>query len=547
MNASPSGRQPSTAEAAGRGALEAADVAVVAVDASGRITRWNPGAERLFGFTAREALGGHLTMLMPPDRRTQWRELLDRIRRGHGVAQTERRHLTRDGGIVHATTRVTLLRDEAGEPAGAVLVAWDMGPQVELQRQHTALMSAAHATRRSGSADDRARGTARALHGALNARATMVHLLDEDGGSLRLAAHLGLSRPGTARWRSVSVDSEAGHVVLQAYRAGTIRTSFDAERRPVDLSRLRAPTSTARVAIPLRSGADRVGVLTVVVDSDRVADAGLKATLGVVGDFLAQAIHEQQLVAQLERTVEELRTANRDLDTFARAAAHDLGEPVRSLRLMTRLVVDRYASKVPEEARVHLQRVARAADRLKEMLDGLRSHAQIRRADEPTGDVDLADVVAEVEETLAHKIQESNARVETLSRLPAVRAPRLHVFEVLLNLVGNGIKFTKRRRPVVRIGARREEDMVCVWVEDNGIGIPDSSRERVFELFGRAHGREEYPGTGTGLALVSKYVDTWGGRVWNEPGREGGTRFWFTVPAATESLAGHPETAAQGA
>lgn len=534
MNARRPRRQPPDPETVGHGALDVADVAVLAVDASGRISRWNAGAERLFGYARREAIGGHLTMLMPPDRRTEWRDLLDRIRRGRGVPQTERRHLTRDGGVVHATTRVTLLRGDDGEPAGAVLVAWDVGPQVDLQRQHTALMSAAHAARRTGTPEERARGTARALHGALNTRATMVHLLDEDGRTLRLVAHLGLSGDGVAKWRTVSVDSEAGHVVLQAFRTGDMRTAYDAEARPADLSHLRAPASTARVALPLRSGKDRVGVLTVVEDVDRVDNPGLKATLTVVADFLAQAVHEQQLVQRLEKTVADLRAANRDLDTFARAAAHDLGEPVRSLRLMTRLVLDRYGSGIPEEAQTHLDRVVRAADRLKEMLDGLRSHAHIRRGETPAGDVELADVVAEVEETLTHTIEEADARVDMVSRLPTVRAPRLHVFEVLLNLVANGIKFNESRRPRVRIGARQEDGTVYVWVEDNGIGIPQAARERVFELFGRAHGREEYPGTGTGLALVSKYVDTWGGRAWNEAGTQGGTRFWFTVPAAVE-------------
>ncbi len=531
MNARRPTRRPPDAETAGQGAFEVADVAVFAVDASGRITRWNTGAERLFGYASHEAIGGHLTMLMPPDGRTEWRDLLDRVRRGRGTAQAERKHLTRDGDIVHATTRVTVMRGATGEPSGAVLVAWDVGPQVDLQRQHTALMSAAHATRRTGTAEERAQATARALHGALNARATMVHLLDADGLTLRLAAHLGLSPEGAERWRTVSVDSEAGHLMLEAHRSEAVRTAYDAEARPADLSQLRTPASTARVALPLRSGAEPVGVMTVVFEAERIDDPGLKSTLAVVADFLAQAIHEQQLVRRLETTVEELRSANRDLDTFARAAAHDLGEPVRSLRLMTRLVMERYGSDVPDDARVHLDRVARAADRLKEMLDGLRSHARIRRAEEPTGDVDLADVVTEVEETLTHSIEEADARVEVVSRLPKVRAARLHVFEVLLNLVANSIKFNEQR-PRVRIGARREGDTVLVWVEDNGIGIPESARQRVFELFGRAHTQAEYPGTGTGLALVSKYVDTWGGRIWNETGEEAGTRFWFTVPAA---------------
>jgi len=146
------------------------------------------------------------------------------------------------------------------------------------------------------------------------------------------------------------------------------------------------------------------------------------------------------------------------------------------------------------------------------------------------------------ERALSHlrlALEESGAEVKVES-LPWVKGDETQLAQLLQNLVGNAVKFRGERPPRIRVSATCEEDTVTVTVEDNGIGIEPQYYERIFAIFQRLHGKEEYPGTGIGLSICKKIVERHGGRIWVESTRGQGSTFRFTLAAAE-----HPESQAQ--
>jgi signal transduction histidine kinase len=168
------------------------------------------------------------------------------------------------------------------------------------------------------------------------------------------------------------------------------------------------------------------------------------------------------------------------------------------------------------------------------LVEDILAYSRLAREDIRTGRVDLAGAVDATVEAAAPQIAETGASVEVRRPMPAVRAQGAMLRQALENLLANALKFkAPGQRPVVRIWSeiREEDGKVRLWVEDEGIGIAPTHQERVFQPFQRLHGRETYPGTGIGLAIVSRVAERLGGRcgVFSTPG--GGSRFWIGLPA----------------
>lgn len=229
-----------------------------------------------------------------------------------------------------------------------------------------------------------------------------------------------------------------------------------------------------------------------------------------------------------------LRNANASLEQFAYAAAHDLQEPIRNVAIYLELLGRDYRDTLDAEAN-ELIRVARdGALRMQTLTRDLLAFA--RSLDEAAGaqsrsSVPLADsgkVIAEVVANLKTKIEESGAEV-TWNRLPALPIHSAHLVQVLQNLVGNALKYRGDVRPQVHISVSTAGEDWVVRVTDNGVGVPAEYQERIFGIFKRLHGRE-IPGNGIGLAICSRIVAHYHGRIWVEPRPGGGSVFSFTLP-----------------
>jgi light-regulated signal transduction histidine kinase (bacteriophytochrome) len=170
---------------------------------------------------------------------------------------------------------------------------------------------------------------------------------------------------------------------------------------------------------------------------------------------------------------------------------------------------------------------------MQQLINDLLAYSRVGTRGRPLEPTDFEQVFREAMANLLVAVEESDAIV-THDRLPTEMADEMQMVQLFQNLIGNAIKFKGHDSPRIHVSARSEGDEWIFSVQDNGIGIDPQFFDRIFTLFQRLHGRNEYPGTGIGLTVSKKIVERHGGRIWleSEPGR--GTRFYFTIPRQIE-------------
>ncbi len=279
-----------------------------------------------------------------------------------------------------------------------------------------------------------------------------------------------------------------------------------------------------RVA-PLPSGDVAVSIRD-ISDLAAARDALADLTSSLEDDVRARTI-------ELEDTNRELERSNADLEQFAYLASHDLQEPLRMVSTFVDKLAARLGDDLDDRAAQYVDFAVDGAQRMSDLIDGLLQYSRAGRDQGSPTLVPLDHVVVDVLQGLSERVQDQEASIDIATDLPMVWADEVLLHHVLQNLVGNALKFVAPdRAPAICIDARRVGDVVEIGVADNGVGIPAEFREQVFLMFRRLHPRTSYPGTGIGLSLVQRLVESQGGRVWidDDHGPQG-TRFVFTVPA----------------
>ncbi len=238
-----------------------------------------------------------------------------------------------------------------------------------------------------------------------------------------------------------------------------------------------------------------------------------------------------KLARRLAAQAEELKRSNAELEQFAYVASHDLREPLRKIINFSQLIEQRYKGKLDEQADSYLTRVVEAAARMQTLITDLLEYSRAGKEHRPFEVLQSEALLERALENLGVVIQESQA-VVTHDELPPVRGDATQLTELFQNLISNAIKFRGSRPPAVHVGARAEDGRWVFSVADNGIGIPPEYKESIFAVFKRLHRKEEYPGTGIGLAICKKVVEHHGGTIWVESELGRGSTFHFSLPKA---------------
>lgn len=227
---------------------------------------------------------------------------------------------------------------------------------------------------------------------------------------------------------------------------------------------------------------------------------------------------------------EKLARSNEELERFAYVASHDLQEPLRMVASFTHLLSERYSGRLDETADRYINFAVDGAKRMQQSIADLLSYSRVNSKELNLSSVDCEAAVQEAVRSLRAAIEGSNASIDW-DPLPVLSVDQRQFTQLFQNLLGNGIKFTKKQQaPRIHISA---EDSGAEWlfsVQDNGIGIEPQHAERVFQVFQRLHTKEEFPGTGIGLAVCKTVVERHGGRIWMESEPGVGSTFRFTVP-----------------
>ena len=243
----------------------------------------------------------------------------------------------------------------------------------------------------------------------------------------------------------------------------------------------------------------------------------------------AQQLTERQ-GEHMREQAEELAAQNKELEQFAYVTSHDLQEPLRMIRSYTQLLTKRYKGRLDGEADEFISFVEGAVDRMQQLITDLLSYSSVGRKGKEFGSVDCETCVARSLANLSIALEETGATVER-SALPQIFGDSTQLTQLFQNLIGNALKYRAQVTPRIEVRAERQGREWLLAVSDNGVGIAPEHNERIFGMFQRLHGREEYPGTGIGLAICKKIVDQHGGRIWLESQPGQGSKFFFTLPA----------------
>ena len=231
---------------------------------------------------------------------------------------------------------------------------------------------------------------------------------------------------------------------------------------------------------------------------------------------------------QLTEKSAELTRSNAELQQFAYVASHDLKEPLRMVANFTQLLARRYKGKLDQDADEFIGFAVDGAQRMQVLIDDLLAMSRVDSRRKAFVPVDCNALLDQVASDMQVAVRDAGGEV-TWGDLPRVLADDVQLGQVFQNLIGNALKFRGQDPPRIRVSAERNESVWQFSVRDNGIGIDPQFNERIFIIFQRLHNKDEYPGTGIGLALCKKIIERHGGKIWVESQPGAGATFHFTI------------------
>ncbi|MFC8044758.1 ATP-binding protein [Nocardia sp. NPDC057353] len=273
-------------------------------------------------------------------------------------------------------------------------------------------------------------------------------------------------------------------------------------------------------------------------DLRTVAEAVEDMRRRIVAELQSSRAQEAKLVEQaadLDAQTVELRRSNQELEQFAYVASHDLQEPLRKVASFCQLLEKRYGDQLDERGKQYIDFAVDGAKRMQVLINDLLTFSRVGRLTDAAEPISLDDTLDKALTNLASIVEETGTEVRRPERLPEVVGDRTLLTMLWQNLVGNAVKFAAPGRPpVIEVESEVDAAEYRFRVTDNGIGIAPEFAEKVFVIFQRLHNREEYSGTGIGLAICKKIVEFHGGRIWIDTEYTGGARFCFTLPRTAD-------------
>jgi PAS domain S-box-containing protein len=257
---------------------------------------------------------------------------------------------------------------------------------------------------------------------------------------------------------------------------------------------------------------------------------------GISRDITTQKRLEEEreaLLQDIKKINRKLEEANKELQDFVYVASHDLREPLRKISSFGTLLQDSLKGKLDEDQHENFEFMIDGARRMQDMIDALLTYSRLTTKAKPPEWVDLNKVIEDLKKLeLATVLDETGGTIDVPEPLPSVQADLSQMHQLFQNLIGNGLKFHKEGIPpeIIIRAHEVENNMIRIEVEDNGIGIDEKYHGQLFTMFKRLHSREQYEGTGIGLASCKKIVERHGGNIGIKSTLGKGSTFWFTLP-----------------
>ena len=467
--------------------------AIFMMDPRGQIVSWNAGAERIKGYTADQIIGHNFSCFFTPEdiERGRPEEIL-RMTAASGRHEEQGMRVRKDGSRFVASVTSTALRDSAGNLRGFSEFSHDLSESKESGAKYRALLEAA----------------------------PDAMVVVNQGGEIVLLNVQAEKQFGYSR------DELVGQKVKNIIPEGF------AERLIADGTRSAAEALAQQIGTGIELTGRRKDGSEFPIE---IMLSPLESTEGILVTAAIRDITERKKSEEhLVKTVGELKRSNDELQQFAYVASHDLQEPLRMVASYTQLLAKRYKGRLDSDADEFIAFAVDGCNRMQGLIQDLLAYSRAGTNGKALREVSGEDALQGALTNLRTTIEQSGA-VVTHDSLPAIRTDETQLTQVFQNLVGNAIKYRSAEVPRVHVSATKNGGNEWIFsVRDNGLGIDPQYFERIFILFQRLHGRNEFEGTGIGLAICKKILERLGGRIWVESQPEKGSTFYFALPERDE-------------
>jgi PAS domain S-box-containing protein len=488
--------------------VQSSEEAIILKDLNGTITHWNPAAERIYGYSAAEAVGRHINLIIPPEHMGENDELVRRVLGGEKIEAWETFRRTKDGRTIHISFSLAAIRNDRGKITALASIEHDISERVMIQSR-----------------------------------------LDRISDELQMATHAAsigtwfadFSR-GTTQW-----NQELYRLLGLKPRSGPEKIDFffdfvhpDDRRGRLQNSRALADQGESEILDEFRIVRKDGQIRWLAVRGRVMYDAfGKPAQMaGINFDIteIKQARESEQLAQmQLAAKVAQLEQKNQELEQFAYAASHDLKAPLRAIVNYSQFLYEDLAESLSGEQKQYLDGLKAAAGQGQKLIDDLLAYSRIDRVKIQAERVDMPAMINEVKSFLNLP---ADVDLNVQKDWPVLETDPIMLSQILKNLVDNAVKFNTSGSRRVDIGWRNSNKNGCIelFVRDNGIGIEPQYQQQIFAIFQRLHTTREYDGTGIGLAVVKKAALELGGEVRVESTAGEGSTFYVELPVKVERI-----------
>jgi PAS domain S-box-containing protein len=500
--------------------VQSSDDAIISKSLDGMILSWNSGSEKMFGYTANQALGRPIAMLIPPDYLKEEKSILQRIRHNEVVEHFETVRIRKNGERLNVSITVSPLKNKRGIIVGVSKIVRDITLRKKSEEEFLNINKEL-----AFQNDEKEKRAAELI-------VANIELIFQNKEKEKRAAELIIANKELS-FQNEEKEKRAAELIV-ANKELAFRND-EKEKRAAELI-----IANNELAFQNEEKVKRAAELIIaneklLLENDKKEKRA--AELIIANQELAFQYEEKEKRAaeliianrDLQISDEQIKDVNKELEAFSYSVSHDLRAPLRAINGYTNMLKSHFEIQVDPEANRLMDNIARNAKKMGLLIDDLLTFSRIGRRELIKINISMNTLVQEICSELKEEVPERKIEFRIDNLLPAL-ADNMAIRQVLLNLVSNAIKYSRlREHAIIEIGSKFDGEEVTYFIKDNGVGFDMRYANKLFGVFQRLHSEEEFEGTGVGLALVHRIISKHGGRTWANAVVNEGATFYFTL------------------